>query len=449
MKRHKSLFHGAAVLACVAGLMSASAAGAATVVVTVPKPAAKVVAVLPPTVVAYPLNRARATVVKEAPKGRVALKLAAGPWIIATATTPRFGAKRRYRARLVVVGSAPQTLTTKGAAAPAPAGIALGEITFQTGNVRFRIDDAFKDDAPRLAKLAPCRPPIAPLLRKDPLWQTIRNAAVQAGKSGPRASRAAARAAAASLNAAAPAAVFGGSITVTGATAVGSFTISDSSGQTVWSGTFQTPQGRNAVPSLYGQAFTQALKAFCAPSRIQVDATITFDSNDTQGSEVYRGTGVLAAKVVGRERVNADGTVARGDFEYETAVLWDGRDPGATVLVGRCTAQPTFVWEGFGLLQQPLGPPTALAVYRPDNTFLVFLPPAAVVKFNKVAPAADCTGQGAIRAFFRPNGVGLHQVVVPKLGQPTELTASGTVVTTTTNWTTRVTVTRLPSLPPQ
>lgn len=418
-------------------------------VVQVPKPSAQVVKILPPLVVAYPLIPKRDTVMKEAPKGRVTLKLKPGPWIIATATTSKLGAKRRYKARLVVVGSAAQTLTTKEVATPAPGGIAIGEIGFgpnAAGVPLFTIEDSFRTDAPGLAKLAPCRPPITPLMSKDPLWQAIRKAAVQAGRTGPKAIRPAARAAAAQLGASTPAATFSGMTDTEGSRTTGSFTITDSNGQTVWSGKFEAKAGD--FGTLYKRAFNAALAAFCAPSRILVEASTKFESQDIQGTETYKGTGVIEAKVVGRERVSSNGVVARGDFEYEEPVLWGGREPGATILVGKCTAQPTAVWEGFGLISAPLGPPTSIAVYRPDSTFLVFLPSAAVVRFDKVAPAADCTGTGGIRAFFLTDGYKPHQVVVPGLNKPTELTGQGTVGTTTTKWTTTVKITRLPSIAP-
>lgn len=448
MKTQRSFVQALIAAAVVAGLWSAAAASAAPVVVEVPKPNAQVVKVLPPLVVAYPLLPQRDTVMKEAPKGRVTLKLKPGPWIIATATTPKLGAKRRYTAKMVVVGSAAQTLRTKGVAPPAPAGVALGEITMQVDDLRFRIDDAFKDDAPRLAKLAPCRPPITPFLGKDPLWQAIRRASVQAGKSGPRPFRGAARAGAASLGAATPAAVFGGTVKLEGGQAIGSFTITDASGQTVWSGTFQAPQGRNALPSLYGQAFTQALKAFCAPSRIQVDVSIGFDATDTQQNETFRGTGVIAARVIGRERTKPDGTVARGDFEYAEEVVWQGRDGAATTVAGPCRIEPISVYEGFNGVGEAYKPPLALAVYRPDNTFLVFLPGAAMVTFIKQRPPDSCSGTGAVRAFFLNGGTQPHQIVVPKLGQAAELTGQATIGRSTTTWSTSVTITRLPSLPP-
>ena len=283
---------------------------------------------------------------------------------------------------------------------------------------------------------------------RDPrrLLQAIRRAAVQAGRTGPRPFRAVARAGAAQLAASTPAATFGGTITNDGSKLVGSFTITDSNGQAVWNGRFEGRQGN--IPALYGQAFTQALKAFCAPSRIQVDASIGFDSTDTQGSEKYRGTGVIAARIIGRERTRPDGTVARGDFEYAELTTWEGRDGTAVTLAGPCQIQPTAAFEGlFGT--DLYKPPLALAVYRPDNTFLVFLPASATVGFNKLRPPDSCGGSGAVRAFFLKDGVQPHQIVVPKLGQTAELTGQATVGgNTTTTWSTSVTITRLPSIPP-
>lgn len=452
MKRPKSFVRGIGAVATVVGLWSAAAASAAPVVVEVPKPTAKVATLLPPLVVAYPLIRQRETVMKEAPKGRVTLKLKPGPWIVATATTAKLGGKRRYKAQLVVVGTARQTLKTQGAAAPAPAGIAIGPVVLDDGDFpSVRMDDRFKIDAPRLAKLSPCRPPITPLLKNDPLWQAIRRAAAQAGRSGPRPFRSAAKAGAAQLDAATPAATFGGTITnlafPTGK-AAGSFTITDASGQTVWSGKFEVAKG--GLSALYGRAFTDALKAFCAPSRIQVDATIAFDSTDTQGTERYRGTGVLTAKFIGRERTQPNGTVARGDFEYADEFVWEGRDAAATTLAGPCAIEVIRAVEGVaGIANQPYKPPTALAVFRPDNTFLVFLAPAAYVSFTKLPPPTSCGSQiGFVRAFFLKDGFQPHQIVVPKLGQKAELTGQATVGgNTTTTWSTAVTITRLPSIP--
>lgn len=365
--KHRRLV-GAICAGCVV-FAAPSVASAATVTVQVPPPATPAARALPPAVIAYPLSPGRALVTAAAPRGRARITLAPGAWIIATTYLRRSGPVQ-VRTRLVQVPRRGAVPPIRELQAGGEGGVAIGRITstgFNDGElapIGSTLDAALIGEAARLAGESPCKPPIVPPAKGDAsrVWQAIERAARQAARSGPRAVRGQARAAASRLSGGKPSATFGGSIQdIGGGKFRGTFQLKDDTGRVI---SEHTVEG-TSVRDVLRKAFEQALKSKCAPSRIQVDARFSVDASSREANAKT----TITLRAVGRERIGSDGRPERGNFEYESPAAWVLSDNWQTTklstsLQPECALVP-LPPNGF---DTPVGPPTALGTMRPPST---------------------------------------------------------------------------------
>jgi hypothetical protein len=321
-------------------------------------------------------------------------------------------------------------------------GVAIGRITsrgFDDGGelapLTNDLDAALIGDAARLAGQSPCKPPIVPPARGDAsrVWQAIERAARQAARTGPRAVRGQARAAASRLAGGKPSATFGGRIQdIGGGKFRGTFQLKDDTGRVI---SEQTVEG-TSVRDVLRKAFEQALKTKCAPSRIQVDATASFDVSSREANA----KSTITLRAVGRERMGPDGRPERGNFEYEAPVSWVLKDDWTTTklptsLQPECSLVP-LTPNGF---DSPIGPPTSIATIRPPSPAIELRFSLTVASpFLLTSPCSD--GRDGVIAVA---DIPLIVEGVGKTGRGSGQTFSGDGLRGT--WTAEVTVTPLPA----